>query len=81
MMAYSNFTNGALVMRVWRFDGNTELIAKFQYYSDAKAFASMAVARDLGRNANGEDRWFYLAVCENECEAQAFFEPKKPETA
>lgn len=70
-MSGKNFTNGSLVMRVWRFDGSVELIGKFQYFDDAKAFAHMALERDVTRKAD-LSQWFYLAVCDNECEAQAY---------
>lgn len=72
----SNFTSGALLMRVWRFDGSAELLGKFQYYSDAKDFGQMRVGQDKERGANTDGRYFYLAVCEAECSVQAFFDPE-----
>ncbi len=75
MGSYSNFVSGALVMRVWRFDGSAELLAKFQYYSDAKDFAQSRVDHDKQRGGNPDGRYFYLAVCEAECSVQAFFDP------
>jgi hypothetical protein len=74
-VTYSNFTNGALVMRVWKFDGNTELLAKFQYWDQAEMFAQAMLDRDLQRR-NETDKiplgYFYLSVCENECRVRAF---------
>ena len=64
----TNFTNGSLVMRVWNFDGSGEMIAKFQYFSDAKKFAEMQAA------ATPDDcNYFYLAVCDSECDFKAYF--------
>lgn len=74
MSSYSNFTSGALLMRVWRFDGSAELLAKFQYYGDAKDFGQMLVNKDRERGSNSDGSYFYLAVCESECSAQAFFD-------
>lgn len=76
MSSYSNFLNGALLMRVWRFDGSAELLAKFQYYSDAKAFGQLMTDRDKERGANDDGSYFYLAVCETECSVQAFLAPE-----
>ncbi|MBD9456018.1 hypothetical protein IB244_31650 [Rhizobium sp. RHZ02] len=67
-----NFTNGALVMMIWRFDGSSEIVAKFQYMRDAKMFCEAKIADDAQRGANKDGSWFYLAVCESECEAQAY---------
>lgn len=75
MASYSNFTNGSLVMRVWRFDGSAELLSKHQYFDHAKAFAQMMIDRDRDRGGNEDGRYFYLAVCEAEASVQAFFEP------
>jgi hypothetical protein len=66
-----NFTNGSLVLRVWRFDGESELIAKFAYYDHAKSFAESMFNQDTERKADLSS-YFYLAVCEYECEAKAF---------
>lgn len=63
-----NFTNGSLVMRVWRFDGAADLLAKFQNWGDAATFAKLKAASD---EANNKD-YFYLAVCDNECKTQGF---------
>ena len=71
-MTYSNFSNGALVMRVWKFDGDTELLAKFQYLDMAEMFAEQMLERDKFRNNRKSLDYFYLAVCENECRARAF---------
>jgi hypothetical protein len=76
MAAYTNFLNGALVMRMWRFDGSSEMLGKFAYFDHAKDFAAMMLARDAERGANADNRWFYLAVCESENEAQAFGQKK-----
>lgn len=65
-MSNSNFPNGSLVMRVWRFDGHAELIAKFQYWSDAADFAKAKAASEP--NAH----FFFLAVCDYECKTQGF---------
>ncbi|CDM57644.1 hypothetical protein LPB79_13040 [Rhizobium sp. T136] len=67
-----NFTSGALVMMIWRFDGSSELIAKFQYMRDAQMFCEAKLADDENRGANKEGGWFYLAVCESDCEARAY---------
>lgn len=84
-MTYSNFTNGALVMRVWKFDGETELLAKFQYWDQAEMFAQAMLDRDLQRQADARDvktplGYFYLSVCENECRARAFGTKEKKAT-
>lgn len=71
-MSRGNFTNGSLVLRIWRFDGSSELTAKFQYLSDAVLFCEAKVAQEAERGANKDRSWFYLAVCEDECKAQAF---------
>lgn len=72
-MTYSNFTNGALVMRVWKFDGETELLAKFQYWDQAEMFAQAMWDRDVSRKTeNSRNDYFYLSVCENECRVKAF---------
>lgn len=70
-----NFTNGSLVMRLWRFDGTGEVVAKTQYWDHAKVFAEAMVAQDRERGANKDGQWFYLAVCDSECEVKAFFDP------
>ncbi len=67
----TNFTNGALVLRVWRFDGTSELLAKFQYFNDAKAFGELCFNRDVEHKAKIAN-YFYLAICEHECAVQAF---------
>jgi hypothetical protein len=71
-MSYSNFTNGTLVFRVWRFDGGTEILAKTQYWDQAALLCEALLARDTERKANSDQSYFYLAVCENEVKAQAF---------
>lgn len=71
-MANGNFTNGSLVFRIWRFDGGCDLLGKFQYRSDAEAFAQMCMDRDTGSGANKSNDYFYLAVCESEIFAKAF---------
>lgn len=72
----TNFTNGALVFRIWRFDGSGEVIAKFQYMSDAEAFAQGKATEDAGRRPVDAAQWFYLVACESECRVKAF-EPIK----
>lgn len=69
-----NFPSGSLVMRVWRFDGGTELIGKFAYFDHAKKFAGSMFDEDmeLGRITVDKPDWFYLAVCDDECSAKAF---------
>lgn len=71
-MSGSNFPNGSLVMRIWRFDGNGELLAKFQYFGDARDFADTKA-----RNERADIDVFYLAVCDHENSFQCFFPPKK----
>lgn len=74
-MSYSSFTNGALVMRVWKFDGDTELLSKHQYMDHAEMFAKQMFERDAQRkveSGGGGLDYFYIAVCENECRAKAF---------
>jgi hypothetical protein len=71
-VTYSNFTNGALVLRVWKFDGDTEVLAKFQYMDMAEMFAQQMFDRDLERHMTKKLDFFYLVVCENECRARAF---------
>jgi hypothetical protein len=70
-MSNGNFTNGSLVMRVWQFDGCSELLAKFQYFGDAQDFAKTMAAKAYG--SDNENKYFYLAVCDYECKTQAFF--------
>ena len=65
-----NFTNGSLVMRLWNFDGTGEVIAKFQYFGDAKDFAAMKARADAEQEKC--DDWFYVAVCDDQCDMQAF---------
>jgi hypothetical protein len=76
-VTYSNFTNGALVMRVWKFDGDTELLAKFQYWDQAEMFAQSMLDRDLIRRDETDSAkkplgYFYISICENECRVRAF---------
>lgn len=71
-MANGNFTNGALVFRIWRFDGGCELIGKFQYRQDAEEFARFYVEQDGKKGANKDGSYFYLVACEYECFAKAF---------
>lgn len=75
-MAGSNFTNGALVMRIWRFDGSGDIIAKFQYFSDALSFAKASAER-----ISGDQDIFYLAVSDHENKFQCFFRPKQEQSA
>lgn len=75
-MSNGNFTNGSLVMRVWKFDGDSELVAKFQYWGDACDFADAYAAKHPG-----EDKWFMLAVCDNELRAKAFMPAPIPDHA
>ena len=42
----ARFINGSTVNRVWR-DGNTELVAAFQYENDAMLFARMKAEQDM----------------------------------
>ena len=70
-MSTTYFPNGSLVLRVWRFDGTSELIGKFQYFDDAKLFAASLFERDKERGADLKN-WFYLAACDAECEVKAF---------
>lgn len=70
-MNNGNFTNGSLVMRIWRFDGGVELLGKFQYFQDAVNFGEMKLKHDEERGANKDFSYFFLAVCDSECEAQA----------
>lgn len=71
-MSNGNFINGSLVFRIWRFDGGCDLLAKFQYRSDAERFAQLLVEIDDQRGTNKDRAHFYLAVCENEVFAKAF---------
>ena len=68
-----NFTNGALVFRLWTFDGSGEIIAKFQYFSHAKGFARKMAEDDRVTKPGSAKEYFYLAVCESENETSAFF--------
>lgn len=74
-MAGSNFPNGSLVMRIWRFDGSGDMIAKFQYFSDALSFAEAAA-----KKIAGDQDYFYLAVCDHENAFKCFFR-SKPEVS
>ncbi|RWK39284.1 hypothetical protein [Mesorhizobium sp.] len=81
-MSYSNFTNGSLVFRIWRFDGGTEVLAKTQYWDQATLLCEALLKRDKDRGSNSDQSYFYLAVCENEVKAQAFgAKVEKPEAA
>lgn len=71
-MSNGNFTNGSLVMRIWRYDGSNDVLAKFQYFSDAELFCKTMLDRDKENGANKDNSWFYLAVCDYECKAKAF---------
>lgn len=64
-----NFANGSLVFRIWHFDGSGEVLAKFQYFSDAKAFAERRAAEETREDISV----FYLAACEAECEVASYF--------
>ena len=68
----SNFVNGSLVFRVWKFDGGAEMLAKFQYWRDATSFCLSKVEDDR-RDSDSDPRFFYLAVCEYSNEAKAFY--------
>jgi hypothetical protein len=70
-MSNGNFTNCSLVMRIWRFYGGVEIVAKFQYFVDAVAFGEMLLTRDKEYETNKEFAYFYMAVCDYECKAQA----------
>lgn len=72
-MSGSNFTNGSLVMRIWRFDGSGDMLAKFQYFSHALEFAKEQAAKESSQDI------FYLAVCDHENKFQCFFKPKAAE--
>lgn len=74
-MAGSNFPNGSLVMRIWRFDGTGEMLAKFQYFSDALSFAKWSAER-----ASADQDIFYLAICDHENKFQCFFPQKKAQS-
>ena len=54
-----NFTNGAMVFRVWP-DGSGEVMAKFQYKSHAELFAKAIAEKDTCERNDCEH--FYLAV-------------------
>ncbi len=71
-MSNGNFPNGSLVMRVWRFDGSGEILAKFQYFFDAELYCKAKMAWDTENKANRENQFFYLAVCDYECKFRAF---------
>lgn len=72
----SNFTNGALVFRVWP-DGSGEVLAKFQYRSHAESFAkSMAIGDAAQRN---DCTHSYLAVCEAENSLRGFKVSQSPQ--
>lgn len=70
-MSGSNFPNGSLVMRVWQFDGSGEMVAKFQYFSDALNFAE-----SMATKIPSDSHYFYLAVCDYENKFKCFFRPK-----
>jgi len=71
-----NFTNGALVFRVWT-DGSGEIVAKFQYLLDAEAFAKMKAAKDAEQR--DDCTHFYLAVCEAEDALQTYRPTRTPQ--
>ena len=66
----TNFNNGSLVMRAWKFDGDCEILAKFQYYGDAQSFAAMKARADAEKGDC--EIWFYIAVCDQDCAAQCY---------
>jgi hypothetical protein len=76
-----NFTNGAVVHRLWHFDGSGELISKHQYYFDACLFAQMKMAEDVRLRPDDSGKWFYLASCEAENECRAFTAAQAIQTA
>lgn len=65
----TNFTNGALVFRVYP-DGSGEILAKFQYMGDAQSFASFKCVDDA--KIRNDCAHFYLAVCEAENQMKAY---------
>ena len=65
----TNFTNGALVFRVWP-DGSGEIMAKFQYMGDAESYASFKCVDDA--KVRNDCTHFYLAVCESENKMKAY---------
>lgn len=67
-MSTGNFPNGSLVMRVWRFDGGVDLLAKFQYWDHAVKFARAQSEQDSSCPTDT----FFIALCDYECRAQAF---------
>lgn len=67
-MSNGNFPNGSLLMRIWRFDGQAEILAKFQYFEDAAAFGKAKSEKEPGQHND----FFYLAVCDDQCKAQGF---------
>lgn len=59
----SDFTNGTIVAKVWRFDGGSDMVAKFQNFADACAWAKLfPYSTD----------WFYVAVCSSDPQVRAF---------
>ncbi len=78
-MSSNNFTNGALVFRIWQFDGTGELLAKFQYRGHAEAFAQSMASDDQQKRPGEASKYFYLAACENECSVKSFWPiPRDP---
>lgn len=65
-----NFTNGTLVFKIWRADGSGEVVAKFQYLTHAKDWA-----KHYTENADKSNDWFYVVVCEYECEVATYLPP------
>jgi hypothetical protein len=61
-----NFHNGALVFRVWK-DGSGEIIAKFQYLTDAERYADQRAKGDDGTSAVA-----FVAVCEFNCYMRSY---------
>lgn len=77
-----NFTNGALVFRVWHFDGSGELLAKFQYAHHAESFAQAMASDDQQKRPGDASKYFYLAACEAECSVKSFWPvPRDPKDA
>lgn len=72
-----NFTNGALVFRIWHFDGSGEMISKYQYSGHAEEFAKMMAAEDANKRPGDASKWFYLVACEAECSVKAFWPIKQ----
>lgn len=59
----TNFTNGSIVFRAWGMLESGEILAKFQYFSDANAWAKLKAEEDAKKR---DHKTSYIAICDHE---------------